>query len=126
MADDDLSCPRRQVVIVEPFCGGSHGQLVAWLRALCPAATVLTLPAHKWHWRLRAGSLWAAEAIPPVADAARPLTLFASSMLNLCELLGVRPDLHRARKVLYFHENQLAFPTRPRRSRATSTTAGRR
>jgi hypothetical protein len=61
-------------------------------------------------------------------------TLFCSSMLNLPELIGMsicrstfghsllgfyrdytaglRPDLARLRKIIYFHENQLAYPDR--------------
>lgn len=33
-------------------------------------------------------------------------------MVNLSELLALRPELHACKKVLYFHENQLAYPTR--------------
>ncbi|XP_031969920.1 glycosyltransferase-like domain-containing protein 1 isoform X2 [Corvus moneduloides] len=36
--------------------------------------------------------------------------LFASSVLNLAELSALRPDLGKLKKVLYFHENQLAYP----------------
>lgn len=36
--------------------------------------------------------------------------LFCSSVLNLCELVALRPDLAPLKKVLYFHENQLAYP----------------
>ena len=32
-------------------------------------------------------------------------------MLNLAELLSLRPDLQKLRKVIYFHENQLAYPS---------------
>jgi len=39
-------------------------------------------------------------------------TLFASSVLNLCELLSLRGDLKELHKVLYFHENQLVYPVR--------------
>ncbi|XP_041858340.1 glycosyltransferase-like domain-containing protein 1 isoform X2 [Melanotaenia boesemani] len=38
--------------------------------------------------------------------------LFSSSVLNLCELVALRPDLARLKKVLYFHENQLVYPVR--------------
>lgn len=33
-------------------------------------------------------------------------------MLNLCELVALRPDLAALKKVLYFHENQLVYPVR--------------
>jgi len=107
-------------VLVEPFCGGSHGQLVEWLRTTLQArhggvrVVTCTLPAKKWHWKLRTSAWWAAQALPPLPPAPAPaaLTLFVSSMCPLAELLGLRPDLVRAHKVLYFHENQLAYPTR--------------
>ena len=37
--------------------------------------------------------------------------LFCSSVLNLADLVALRPDLAKlSRKVIYFHENQLAYP----------------
>lgn len=44
-------------------------------------------------------------------------TIFVSSVLNLCELLGLRPDLLKCKKYLYFHENQLAYPTQKKQER---------
>lgn len=102
------------VVLVEPFFGGSHKQLMELLASdlltkdgvpfeLC------TLPARKWHWRLMASSLHFASAIPR-SDSIR--VLFVTSTVNLAELLGLRPDLNapHVRTILYFHENQLAYP----------------
>ena len=43
--------------------------------------------------------------------------LFASSVLNLAELLALRPDVRTAKKVLYFHENQLVYPIRKQQDR---------
>lgn len=33
-------------------------------------------------------------------------------MTNLCEIVALRPDLHSSHKILYFHENQLNYPSR--------------
>ena len=44
-------------------------------------------------------------------------TLFASSVLNLCELVALRPDLASLHKVLYCHENQLVYPVRKQQER---------
>lgn len=38
--------------------------------------------------------------------------LFASSVLNLAELVALRPDLNQCKKIVYFHENQLIYPVR--------------
>lgn len=40
-----------------------------------------------------------------------------SSTLNLAELLGLRPDLLPCKKCLYFHENQLVYPTQKKQER---------
>ncbi len=43
--------------------------------------------------------------------------LFTSSVLNLAELVALRPDLARLKKVFYFHENQLVYPVRKSQER---------
>lgn len=43
--------------------------------------------------------------------------LFSSSVLSLCELAALRPDLAQLKKVLYFHENQLLYPVRRHQDR---------
>ena len=110
-------------VLVEPYYGGSHKQFVDLLvqQLLAPAGgrfVTVTLPAKKWHWTMRTAALCVSQRIPKPLPAGS--TLFASSCLNLAELLALRPDLAAARKLLYFHENQLTYPVkRP----ATAATA---
>lgn len=43
--------------------------------------------------------------------------LFASSVLNLCELVALRPDLAKSYKLYYFHENQLVYPVKKQQER---------
>lgn len=43
--------------------------------------------------------------------------LFASSVLNLAELVALRPDLAQVEKIMYFHENQLVYPTQKKSTR---------
>ena len=43
--------------------------------------------------------------------------LFASSVVNLCELIALRPDLSKLHKLYYFHENQLIYPVRKQQDR---------
>ncbi|XP_071943670.1 tRNA-queuosine alpha-mannosyltransferase-like [Antedon mediterranea] len=43
--------------------------------------------------------------------------LFTSSVLNLAELVALRPDLSRLTKIVYFHENQLVYPVRKQKDR---------
>lgn len=69
----------------------------------------MPLSAKKWHWHARCGALLTYKLIPEVTTEK---VLFCSSVLSLSELVGLRPDLNVLKKVMYFHENQLAYPVR--------------
>lgn len=53
-----------KVLIIEPFYGGSHKQLLDVLVANIAGCAVFKLPAKKWHWRMRTSALYFAENIP--------------------------------------------------------------
>ncbi|KAM9342630.1 tRNA-queuosine alpha-mannosyltransferase isoform 2-T2 [Pholidichthys leucotaenia] len=101
--------PPPRVLLVEAFYGGSHRQLIDLLKDHVDRCSVFTLPAKKWHWRARTGALYFSQTIPRCPSYR---VLFCSSVLNLCELVALRPDLAPLKKVLYFHENQLVYPVR--------------
>ncbi|XP_033842524.1 glycosyltransferase-like domain-containing protein 1 isoform X1 [Periophthalmus magnuspinnatus] len=94
------------VLLLEPFYGGSHKQLMDLL-VQDSDWTLWTLPSHKWHWRARTSALVYSQTLPRDHQYR---VLFCSSVLNLCELVALRPDLARLKKILYFHENQLVYP----------------
>ena len=103
------------VLALEPYYGGSHKAFLDQWRARSRHSwTVLTLPGHKWKWRMR-------HAAYTLADQARILTdrkrgcdvIFCSDMLNLAEFYGLAPvELRAVPAVAYFHENQLTYPVR--------------
>lgn len=97
------------VLIIEAFYGGSHKQLVDLLQEDLENCVLYTLPAKKWHWRARTSALYFFQNIP-MSEHYR--ILFASSVLNLTELVALRPDLGKLKKILYFHENQLVYPVK--------------
>ncbi|XP_056390991.1 glycosyltransferase-like domain-containing protein 1 isoform X2 [Hyla sarda] len=102
------------VLLIEAFYGGSHKQLMDLLRGEMEGCVLYSLPAKKWHWRARTAALHFMQAVPP-SDSYR--VLFTSSVLNLAELIALRPDLGKLKKVLYFHENQLIYPVRKNQDR---------
>ncbi|XP_061092120.1 LOW QUALITY PROTEIN: glycosyltransferase-like domain-containing protein 1 [Conger conger] len=102
------------VLLVEPFYGGSHKQLLDLLQEDLEDCVSCTLPAKKWHWRARTAATHFMQTIPASSSYR---VLFTSSVLNLAELAALRPDLARLKKVLYFHENQLVYPVRKAQER---------
>ncbi|KAK7110495.1 tRNA-queuosine alpha-mannosyltransferase-like isoform X2 [Littorina saxatilis] len=107
----------QDILLLEPFYCGSHKQLIDGLMkdmAIAPRAHLVTMSGKKWHWRARVSALHLSTAIP-VNHNFR--VLFSSSVLNLVELVALRPDLASLHKVLYFHENQLQYPVRKQKDR---------
>ncbi|XP_075037034.1 tRNA-queuosine alpha-mannosyltransferase [Mixophyes fleayi] len=101
-------------LLIEAFYGGSHKQLMDVLKEEIEGCVLYSLPAKKWHWRARTAALYFMQAVPP-SDTYR--VLFTSSVLNLAELVALRTDLGKLKKVLYFHENQLIYPVRKSQER---------
>ncbi|XP_019134846.1 tRNA-queuosine alpha-mannosyltransferase isoform X1 [Larimichthys crocea] len=114
-ADNDINVTSPPgVLLLEAFYGGSHKQLIDLLTENIDGCSVFTLPAKKWHWRARTAALHFSQTVPTCPSYR---VLFSSSVLNLCELVALRPDLARLKKVLYFHENQLVYPVRKEQER---------
>ncbi|KAI4470878.1 glycosyltransferase-like 1 [Holotrichia oblita] len=99
----------RKVLFVEAFYGGSHKQLLDTLVTNVTNHTIVTLRPKKWHWRARCSALVLSSLIPLVTTEE---VFFISSVVNLAELLGIRPDLQILKKIVYFHENQLIYPVK--------------
>jgi glycosyltransferase involved in cell wall biosynthesis len=100
------------VLVLEPFDSGSHRAFLdGWLSHSRHRFTRLSLPGKFWKWRMRHAAVTFAQQAGQLDPADPPDVVFASSMLNLAEFRGLAPRaIAQAPTVLYFHENQLAYP----------------
>jgi len=99
-----------QVALLESFWGGSHREAAqGWLRHTKHRVQVETLPPRFWKWRMRGAALEFARRLS--AEAMRPDVLLVTSLVDLAHLKAALA--HPPPALLYFHENQAAYPERP-------------
>ena len=104
-----------KILALEPYYGGSHKAFIDGLsKASGHEWTVLTLPAHKWKWRMRHSAITFAGQVSNLSMNNRGWDMiFCSDMLNLAEFSSLVPaQIAKLPKVIYFHENQLTYPVR--------------
>lgn len=104
-----------RILALNPYHGGSHKAfLEGWISHSQHDFDVLTLPAYKWKWRMRHAPITFAEQLAhPDRITQQWDALFCTDMLNLAEFRGLcRTNLQASPAVVYFHENQLAYPNR--------------
>jgi len=103
------------ILALEPYYGGSHRAFIDGLsKASGHTWTLLTLPAHKWKWRMRHSAItFASQAAELTGKRQCFDVLFCSDMLNLAEFVALAPaGIAELPKIIYFHENQLTYPVR--------------
>lgn len=101
---------RLRVALLEPFFGGSHRAAAeGWARHSRHDVRLETLPPRFWKWRMRGAALEFARRLEP--RLAEVDVVFATALLDVAQLKALLPA--RVPTVLYFHENQVAYPPRP-------------
>ncbi|MFZ7128740.1 MAG: tRNA-queuosine alpha-mannosyltransferase domain-containing protein [Desulfobacterales bacterium] len=93
--------------MLEPFFGGSHRDFALGLTAHSRHRIDLaTLPDRFWKWRMRGAALhWAGKLTAP----GKYDGLIVTDLMSLAELKGILGG-EMPPSLLYFHENQLAYP----------------
>lgn len=100
-----------KVLLLSAYTAASHQYWIDGLQTHLPEIdwTVLTLPPRHFSWQIRGNSLqWATyqrEVLEQEYDC-----VLATSMVDLSALCGLVPALASRPSVVYFHENQFAFP----------------
>lgn len=103
-----------RILALQPYDAASHRAFLdGWQRHSRHTFDVLSLPAKHFKWRMRHAPITLATQIE--ALAARGETwdaLWCTSMLDLAALRGLSPAAAKLPAAIYFHENQLTYPTR--------------
>ena len=100
--------PVRNVLLLEPFYGGSHRAFTDGLkRTSRHRVECLTLPDRFWKWRLRGAAIALADRIASLSVS--PDIILASDMLSVADLKALL-GADAPPVLLYMHENQLTFP----------------
>jgi glycosyltransferase involved in cell wall biosynthesis len=109
---------KKHVLVLSAYDALSHRHWRTALPELLPQFgwTQLALPARHFSWRVRGNSLsWAFDEGATLEKHYD--LLVATSMVDLASLRGFVPSLAEIPTVVYFHENQFAYPANPEQSR---------
>ncbi|WP_086932664.1 tRNA-queuosine alpha-mannosyltransferase domain-containing protein [Agarilytica rhodophyticola] len=100
-----------KILLLSPYDANSHQYWWRLLKAHFSGYnwTVLTLPARYFNWRIRSNSLTWSQQQQHVLQQEYDLCI-ATSMTDLATLRGLLPSLAAIPTLLYFHENQVAYP----------------
>jgi glycosyltransferase involved in cell wall biosynthesis len=102
---------RKRILLLSAYDAISHQQWRKGLVAAFPEHewTILTLPPRHFSWRIRGNGLTWAISEDDTFKQSFDL-IIATSMTDLSALKGMRPSLSAVPTLLYFHENQFAYP----------------
>tara|TARA_R110002072_G_scaffold43340_16_gene121852 strand:+ start:3680 stop:4804 length:1125 start_codon:yes stop_codon:yes gene_type:complete len=100
-----------KVLLLSAYAAYSHVQWQNALQTMFPKWQwrILTLPPRYFSWRVRGNALYWSMAERETLESHYDL-LIATSMTDLATLRGLVPALSAVPTVLYFHENQFAYP----------------
>jgi glycosyltransferase involved in cell wall biosynthesis len=101
-----------KILALNPFHGGSHRAfLEGWAEHSEHEFRILSLPGRKWKWRMRHAPIDFVKQLTSV-DLDSFDGIFTTDMLDLPTFRGLCPAAARLPTVVYFHENQLTYPSR--------------
>ena len=107
----------RRILSLQPYYGESHRQFIdGWVEHSQHQWHLLTLPGRHWKWRMRHAAIEFTEQMKGLAAAGDSFdAIVTTDMMNVAELKGLLfaacPEYCRLPLVVYFHENQFAYPS---------------
>ncbi len=106
-----------RILNLQPYWDGSHRNFSeGWQRYSQHQWVTLTLPARHWKWRMRHAAIEFAQQVDELDEPFD--VVFCTDMLNVAEFKGlVNQKIASLPTVVYFHENQFAYPNQIERER---------
>ena len=107
----------RRILSLQPYYGESHRQFIdGWVAHSQHDWHLLTLPGRHWKWRMRHAAVEFTQQMKRLTDAGESFdAIVTTDMMNAAELKGLLvtacPQYCRLPLVVYFHENQFAYPS---------------
>ncbi|MCC5888204.1 MAG: DUF3524 domain-containing protein [Gammaproteobacteria bacterium] len=106
-----MTAHRPEAWLLSAYGAASHR---AWAEQLIDGQDAfswqhLELPGRHFAWRIRGNPLSWLDALP----TSTPGLIVATSMVDLATIKGLHPRLAKVPCLLYFHENQFAYPASP-------------
>ena len=107
------------LLALQPYDATSHRALLdGWRHHSRHTFEVLSLPARHFKWRMRQAPVELAKQIESLSAQGQSWdALWCTSMLDLATLRGLSPAAAKLPSTVYFHENQLTYPTRYKEQR---------
>ena len=107
------------ILALQPYNATSHRALLdGWRRNSRHTFEALSLPARHFKWRMRQAPIELAKQIEALSAQGESWdALWCTSMLDLAALRGLSPTAAGLPSAVYFHENQLTYPTRYKEQR---------
>jgi len=110
--------PNKRIWLLSAYRADSHAR---WADALILRHTgfdwrCFELPGRHFAWRIRGNPLSWLDAFDRRVAGPPPDALIATSMVDLATIRGLHPGLAEVPTLLYFHENQFAYPRSDRQT----------
>ncbi|MDH3258960.1 MAG: DUF3524 domain-containing protein, partial [Deltaproteobacteria bacterium] len=97
------------ILVLEPYYGGSHKSFLSGLATLPFNFTFLTFPARKWKWRMRLSAPFYAQKLRERKGNFD--RIICSTFVDVAVFRGLAPPwVNDVPLLTYFHENQFAYP----------------
>ena len=99
-----------KILILEPYFTGSHKRWAEGYKKYSNhEVEILTMRGQFWKWRMHGGAVTLAREFK--SKNLKPDLILATDMLDLSTFLALTKT--KIRSIIYFHENQLAYPWPP-------------